>query len=69
MKRFISLLLCIVFILSFAGCGAQTLPMTDDNGKQGTPVSDDSTAASQMTFNLVVVDLDGNRTEKDNSCF
>lgn len=65
MKRFISLLLCIVFILSFAGCGAQTLPMTDDNGKQGTPVSDDSTAASQMTFNLVVVDLNGNRTEKE----
>lgn len=60
MKRFISLLLCIVFAFSFAGCGAETLPMTDENGKQGSAVD-----SAEVTFTLVVEDLDGNKTEKE----
>ena len=60
MKRFISLFLCIVIALSFVGCGAETLPATDENGKQGSAVY-----SAEMTFNLVVEDLDGNKTEKE----
>ena len=47
MKRFISLLLCIVIALSFVGCGAETLPMTDENGKQGSAVYSASTEKAQ----------------------
>lgn len=60
MRRFISLLLCIVLVFSFAGCGAEPLLMTDENDKQGSAVD-----SSETTFTLVVEDLDGNRTEKE----
>lgn len=60
MRRFISLLLCIVLVFSFAGCGAEPLLMTDKNDKQGSAVD-----SSETTFTLVVEDLDGNRTEKE----